>query len=167
MRANRPRHGCHFEGKAKHEEKSERFEEKESETEERRGRLHATICSTREESIRKAGQDDFNATSGFVFRYFHLVNRDAGFTRPGVSTRVCFRCVRLLPQREKRRTKEQGTWKVLFAHPCIYARRLVDWVYRSGVHSALPRVVLAGVDFEFVLVPHLIHHVHVLEVTLI
>jgi hypothetical protein len=44
---------------------------------------------------------------------------------------------------------------------------LVDWVYRSGVHSALPRVVLAGVDFEFVLVPHLIHHVHVLEVTLI
>ena len=77
------------------------------------------------------------------------------------------RRVRLLPQREKRRTKEQGTWKVLFAHPCIYARRLVDWVYRSGVHSTLPRVVLAGVDFEFVLVPHLIHHVHVLEVTLI
>ena len=33
-----------FERKVKHEEEIERFEEKESETEERRGRLHAAIC---------------------------------------------------------------------------------------------------------------------------
>ena len=43
MLTNRPRHGRHFERKVEHEEEIERFEEKESETEERRGRLHAAI----------------------------------------------------------------------------------------------------------------------------